>query len=124
MKYTNEERAKIYENLDKIKAYLDELRPNVRESITVDFGPIKTYANFEREQAYHITVDKNEIRGRSGGLVFDFSNANKGTYETSAYTRLDYAVALIQNWGYVKSTVNTEIQNQKKMLDDINNFEI
>lgn len=125
MMYTNEERAKIHENLDKIKEYLDEVRPNLRESVTVDFGPMKTYANFEREKAYHITVDKNEIYGRSGGLTLEYDkNAESTSLSSTVYQRLDYAVALIQNWPTVKATVNTAIQNQKQMLSDINNFEI
>lgn len=124
MMYTKEEREKIYANIDKIKDYLDSLRPNVRESITVNFGPMKTYANFDRESAYHITVDKNYIIGRSGGLVLDFKRKSERESRAPVYDRLDYAVSLIQNWVTIKMTINTAIQNQKQMLEDINNFEI
>lgn len=125
MMYTNEERAKIYENLDKIKEYLDGLRPDVRDAITVDFGPMKTYANFDREQAYHITIDRDEIRGRSGGLVLDYTREDvSSSTRSTVYQRLEYAVALIQNWFTIKATVNTALQAQKQKLDAINNFEI
>lgn len=124
MMYTNEERQKIHENLDKIKAYLDELRPKLREEVTVDFGPITTYANYTREKAYHITISKDGISCREGGLGYDFSKAEKSSWNTTAYTRMDFAVALIQNWFTVKNTVNTAIQTQNMMLEAINNFEI
>ena len=124
MKYTQEERAKIHENLDKIKDYLDGLRPQLRDSVTVDFGPMKTYADFSREQAFHITVRKDEISCRTGGLCFDFSKPEKSAYKATAYSELEYAVSLIQNWFTVKSTVNNAIKEQERMLSDINNFEI
>lgn len=124
MQYTHEERTKIHENLDKIKNYLDGLRPQLRDEVTVDFGPVKTYADFSREPAFHITVDKNGISCRSGGLCFDFEKDDKATYDTSAYTQFDYAVSLIQNWLTVKSCVNNAIKEQDRMLADIKNFEI
>ena len=122
--YSKEEREKIHSNLDKIKAYLDDIRPNLRERVTVDFGPVKTYADWTREQAYHITVSKDGISCRAGGLGFDFSKAEFNCYNATAYSQMDYAVALIQNWHTVKSTVNTAIQNQKNTLNCIHNFEI
>ena len=124
MQYTQEERAKIHENLDKIKSYLDDLRPQLRDDVTVDFGPIKTYANFEREKAFHITVSKDRIGCRSGGLGFDFNRPEQSTYSATAYTQFDFAVSLIQNWFTVKSTVNNAIKEQERMFADINNFEI
>ena len=124
MQYTQEERQKIHENLDKIKNYFDNLRPQLRERVTVDFGPMKTYANFEREKAFHITVDKDGIGCRSGGLGFDFSKAERSVYNATAYTQLDYAVSLIQNWFTVKSCINNAIKEQDRMLADIENFEV
>lgn len=124
MQYTQEERAKIHENLDKIKNYLDDLRPQLRDGVTVDFGPIKTYADFSREQAFHITVRKDGIGCRTGGLCFDFRKPEKSEYGATAYTEYDYAVSLIQNWFTVKSVVNNAIKEQERMFADINNFEI
>ena len=124
MQYTQEERAKIHENLDKIKNYLDDLRPQLRDDVTIDFGPIKTYADFSREPAFHITVGKDRISCRIGGLCFDFRKPEKSEYGATAYTEYDYAVSLIQNWFTVKSTVNNAIKEQERMFSDINNFEI
>lgn len=124
MQYTQEEKTKIHENLDKIKDYLDSLRPQLRDDVTVDFGPIETYYSGNREKAFHITVDKDRISCRTGGLCFDFSKADASVYGTTAYTRFDYAVGLIQNWFTVKSVVNNAIKEQEKMFADINNFEI
>lgn len=125
MMYTKEEKEKIYANIDKIKAYLDEVRPNLRQGVTVDFGPIKTYADYSREPAFHITVDKDEIRGRSGGLYIEYGReATRTSTSATVYDRLEYAVALIQNWQTIKATVHTAIQNQKQTLADIDNFEI
>ena len=125
MLYTSEERAKIHENLDKIKAYLEAASPQLRKSVTVDFGPVQTYANYEREKAYHITISNNEIYGRSGGLGISFDKGGEmSSCSSTAYKRLDYAVALIQNWSTVKASVNNAIKEQQQMLADINNFEI
>lgn len=124
MQYTQEERAKIHENLDKIKGYLDSLRPQIRDDITVDFGPMKHYINSGAERAHHISVRKDGISCRTGGLGFDFSNGEKSAYNATAYNQIDYAVSLIQNWFTVKSTVNNAIKEQERMLTDINNFEI
>lgn len=125
MMYTMEERAKIYANLDKIKEYLEALCPQLRDKVTVDFGPVRTYANFDREKSYHITVSKDGVYGRTGGLGLDFDKASmKSSSRCTAYEQLDYAVALIQNWQTVKTTVNNAIKNQKQMLADIDNFEI
>ena len=122
--YSNEESEKIHSNLDKIKDYLDSIRLNLRDRVTVDFGPVKTYADWSREKAYHITVSKDGISCRSGGLGFDFSKPDPHGYNTTAYTQLDYAVSLIQNWFTVKSTVNNAIKEQERTIADINNFEI
>lgn len=124
MKYSNEEKEKIYSNLDKIKNYLDSIRHNLRDSVTIDFGPMKTYANFNREQAYHLTVSKDDVSCRSGGLGFDFDNPARSAFRTTAYTQIDFAVSLIQNWFTVKSTVNNAIKEQERMIADINNFEV
>ena len=124
MTYSKEEREKIHANLDKIKLYLDCIRSDLRERVTVDFGPVKTYADWSREQAYHITVSKDGISCRKGGLGFDFSKADPINYNTTAYTDLDYAVSLIQNWFTVKSTVNNAIKEQERLLTCIDNFEV
>lgn len=124
MMYSNEEREKIHSNLDKIKDYLDSIRLNLRDRVTVDFGPVKTYADWSREKAYHITVSKDSIICRSGGLGFDFSKPDPHGCNTTAYTQLDYAVSLIQNWFTIKSTVNNAIKEQERLFADINNFEI
>ena len=124
MQYTKEEIQKIHSNLDKIKDYLDGLRPQLRKEVVVDFGPMKTYANFSKEPAYHLAVSKDGIGCRSGGLGFDFSNENKSSFGATAYKQIDYAVSLIQNWFTVKSTVNNAIKEQERMIADINNFEI
>lgn len=124
MMYSKEEKEKIHENLDKIKLYLDCIRQDLREEVTIDFGPMKTYANYSREQAYHITVSKDGISCRSGGLGFDFDDSFKSAYRVTLYTQFDFAVALIQNWFTVKSTVNNAIKEQQRMFECINNFEI
>ena len=124
MTYSKEEKEKIHENLDKIKLYLDCIRQDLRDSVTVDFGPMKTYANYSRELAYHITVSKDGISCRSGGLGFDFDDPFKSAFRATAYSQFDFAVALIQNWFTVKSTVNNAIKEQQRMFECINNFEI
>ena len=124
MTYSKEEKEKIHNNLDKIMLYLDGIRQDLREEVTIDFGPVKTYADWSKEKAYHITVSKDGISCRSGGLGFDFIDPFKSAYRVTAYSQLDFAVALIQNWFTVKSTVNNAIKEQQRMFDCINNFEV
>ena len=125
MMYTQEEKNKIYDNLDKIKEYLKTLQPKIRDRITIDFGEMKTYANFERERAFHLSVDKDTICGRSGGLGMDYTRERIiSSTRASIYDHLDYAVELIQNWQFIKMEINTKIAQQNITIAAINNFEI
>lgn len=125
MMYTQEEKHKIYDNLDKIKAYLETLQSNIRDRITIDFGEMCTYANFDRERKFHLYVDKDEINGRSGGLYMEYTKERiSSSTRASIYNHLDYAVELIQNWQSIKREINTKITQQNEALAAINNFEV
>ena len=125
MTYTQEEKNKIYGILDTIKVYLQTLQPQIRSRITVDFGEMKTYANFDRERKFHLYVDKNEIYGRSGGLgmVYDRERISSST-QASIYDHLDYATELIQNWQSIKREILDKMAQQNTTITAINNFEI
>lgn len=125
MMYTQEEKNKIHDNLDKIKEYLETLQPQIRERITIDFGEFKTYVNGDREKEFHLSVDKENISGRSGGLYMEYAREHtSSSTSASIYSRLDYAVALIQNWHHVKMEINTRIAQQNTTIAAINNFEV
>lgn len=125
MVYTQAEKEKIYDNLDKIKAYLETLQPQIRDRITVDFGAMKTYANWEREKEYHLSIDKTSICGRTGGLGLDYTKERESSStRATMYDQLDYAVSLIQNWRDIKYHILTEIEYQNRTIKVINNFEI
>lgn len=125
MLYTQEEKNKIYDNLDKIKEYLKTLQPKIRDEITVDFGEMKTYANFNREREFHLSVDERDIYGRSGGLSMMYYRANlTSSTQASIYDHLDYAVGLIQNWQYIKTEILGKIGLQNATISAINNFEV
>ena len=125
MMYTSEEKQKIYSNIDKIIAYLLDQRVNVRGKITIDFGPMQTYAGYERETAYHLTIEPYALYGRTGGLHITFEHEDTMSSSwASIYRRIDYAVALIQNWQTIKREIHKEIANQNNIINAINNFEI
>lgn len=125
MMYTQEEKNKIHDNLDKIKEYLETLQPKIRDRITIDFGEMKTYANFERERAFHLSVDKDTICGRSGGLGMEYTRERiSSSTRASIYDHFDYAVALIQNWQSIKMEINTQIAQQNTTIAAINSFEV
>ena len=125
MMYTKEEKEKIYENLDKIKAYLEALQPKIRNRIEIDFGPMKTYANWDREKAYHLYISNENISGRSGGLGLDYEREYTGSSTRSTvYGQLDYAATLISDWSDIKGEINAELINQQRTINAINNFEI
>ena len=125
MMYTAEEKAKIHDNLDKIKIYLQTLQPQIRDRITIDFGNMKTYANYDREREFHLTVGKNEICGRSGGLYMEYTRESiRSSTAASIYDHLDYAVELMNSWKSIKSEILSQIDEQNKSILVINNFEI
>ena len=125
MMYTKEEKEKIYENLDKIKAYLEALQPKIRNRIEIDFGPMKTYANWDREKAYHLYISNENISGRSGGLGLDYEREYVGSStRATVYDQLDYATTLISDWSDIKRQINAELINQQRTINAINNFEI
>ena len=125
MLYTQEEKAKIYENLDRIKECLEMLQPRVRERITVDFGEMKTYASWDREREYHLYLSKDTISGRSGGLGLDYTRERvSSSTRSTVYQHFDYAVALIKNWQYIKRTILSKLEEQNETLAAINNFEV
>ena len=124
MKYSQEEKQKIYNAVDQIKDYIATLQPEIRKYITIDFGSMETYG-YEREYAYHISVHPDEITGRSSGLGIDFTNEVKSSStRASVYTWLEYTVALIENWPYIKKTLLDEIAKQNATIAAINNFKI
>lgn len=125
MLYTQEEKEKIYENLDRIKECLEMLQPRVRDKITVDFGEMKTYANYDREREYHLYLYKDAIRGRVGGLGLDYTRERvSSSTRSTVYQHLDYAVALITNWQYIKRTILNKIEEQNETIAAINSFEV
>ena len=125
MMYTQEEKNKIHENLDKINAYLETLQPKIRDRITVDFGEMKTYMYGDREREFHISIDNRSISGRSGGLGMDYTRESaSSSTRASIYSHLDYAVALIQHWQHIKMEINTRIVQQNTAIAAINNFEV
>lgn len=123
MLYTKQEQEKIHSNLDKIKAYIETMQPRIRDEVYINFGPTRTYVDGTKEKAFHITITRDDITCRTGDLCFDFCKKN-GTRETTAYSRYDYAVSLIENWLHVKICLGTQIQNQERLIELINNFEI
>lgn len=125
MLYTQEEKNKIHENLDKIKEYLETLQPKIRDRITVDFGAIKTYAYGDREREFHIFVEKDNIFGRTGGLCLEYTKEPiRSSTTASVYNWLEYAVALIQNWQFIKREILSKIAEQNETISAISNFEI
>lgn len=124
MLYSKEEKQKIYDAIDQIKAYITTLQPQIRDKITIDFGPIETYANYERESAYHLYVYPDDISGRIGGLGISFAKKKNSSTSSTVYVWLDYTVALIENWPHIKKTLLNEIVKQNATIAAINSFKI
>ena len=123
MMYTKEQKQKICENVDKIKAYIQTVQPQIRGWITVDFGDVKYYGDGP-ECECHLTVHPDEIYGRIGGLriVFDWDEGS--SLSASVYRWFDYTIQLIENWQYIKKTLLEEIAKQQATIDAILNFEV
>ena len=124
MLYSKEEKQKIYDAINQIKAYITTLQPQIRDRITIDFGPIETYANYERESAYHLYVYPDDISGRSGGLGISFTKEENSSTSSTVYVWLDYTVSLIKNWPHIKKTLLDEVAKQNATIAAINNFKI
>lgn len=125
MKYTPEEREKIYANLDAIKAYIErEIQPKITSKIEVDFGEIKSYLDWSKENEFHLYVYPEGIRGRIGGLGISFEKNPEDKYEPTAYKHLDYAIGLLREWHNIKATLHTAVVNENETRNMINNFHI
>lgn len=123
MTYTQAEKEKIYANLDAIKVYIErEIQPHITSKVTVDFGQVKSYADWSREKEFHIYVYPEGMRGRIGGLCISFEKNPKDEYEPTAYKHLDFAVGLLEEWQSIKATLHTSVQNEANTRARINNF--
>lgn len=125
MKYTQEEKEKIYKNLDAIKAYIErEIQPHITAQIAVAFGTLKSYVDGSREQEFHIYVYPEGVRGRIGGLGISFEKNPKDKYEATAYKNIDYAVGLLKEWYAIKATLHTSVENERLTRKLIDNFQV
>ena len=126
MKYTKEEKEKIYENLDTIKAYIEtSIQPYLTSRVTVDFGQVTDYLDGTREKEFHLSVYPHNICCRVGGLGFDFTRDSTRTFTSATpYNRLDYAVGLFNEWNLIKAELYKAVRNEKLTRNLINNFEI
>ena len=124
--YTTEERAKICENTKAIILYLIEKSYALRYPVDIHFGEQETFCDGTTESRYHITINPNcTISGRIGNLGITFDESKKDTsYTTSVYSRTDYAVAMMKNWGLIKAHLFTAMQKQQEELNLINNFTV
>lgn len=123
MRFTSEEKQKMGECVDKIKAYIALLQPKIRDTIQVDFGEYKTYY-FDRERECKIYIDGEDIWGRIGGLRISFEPQKNSSVSSDVYNWLSYTVQLIENWPYIKQEILNEIENRECVLNKINNFEV
>lgn len=124
MKYSQEEKMKIHNAIDQIKAYIATIQPQIRKNIIIDFGPMEQY-QYERERKYHLYIYPDGLSGRIGGLGIEFDkDAESASVITTAYRELEYTVALMQNWKNIKSQILNAIAEQNATIAAINNFEI
>ena len=123
MRFTKEQKIKMGENVDKIKAYIQTLQPQICDIITVDFGELKSY-RFETERECHIYVDRDEIRGRIGGLQISFERQSNSSSSADVYNWLQYTWQLIESWQYIKRALLKEIEKRKAIIETIENFEV
>lgn len=124
MRFTKEQKIKMGENVDRIKAYIQTLQPQICDTITVDFGELKSY-RFETERECHIYVDRDEIRGRIGGLQINFERESSSSSSSAdVYNWLQYTWQLIENWQYIKRKLLEEIEKRKAIIEMIENFKV
>lgn len=124
MIYTQDQKKKIWENVDKIKAFIQTLQPQVLDRIAIDFGEMQTYRMFEREHECHLYVYRDSISGRIGGLPIAFEREESKSVSSNVYDYIDYTVKLIQNWSFIKGQLQAEIEKQHAAISAINNFEV
>ena len=123
MNYTTEQKKQIKENIDKIVEYIEEnILPHITYSYeTGVFGPTETWGRWDenRGQRYYIALNgpyRDKIRFYHGPLWY---NAEE-LVEDVPY----YAVNFLKYWQDAKMYMNTEIANQKEIVEVINNFEV
>lgn len=126
MRYTDEEKQKIAECLDKIVTYIDtEVRPKMHEPI---------YVNISSANSISIPDDGTPIRGNLNSLrvVFAKEDENRSSsfysyysvYSLDSVAIVDYVETLLTYWKAVKENILSQLDRQQRMLDTINNFEL
>lgn len=135
MTYTNEEFEQLKINTKQIEQYLHTLMPNIRESITVEFGGFTErrgpYGMPVREREYELHVGKEKITGGQGGLTLHFvpSPTFKGLtgyielYESKGYGA-QFMAALCNEWQTIKSRILYEYGKQRQTVQSIRNFKL
>lgn len=134
MTLTKEEQEKLHENLKMILDYIQkEIQPKLHGAhIQADFGPMESYPtppNFENR--YHLSVYKDDIVGREGGLTLELSRVVQpddsvimDQNKASFFNQQSAGLALVQNWQVVKAKLHAEIEKLNATREALNNFKI
>lgn len=126
MTLTNEERATLQSNIEKIDAYIrEEIVPLLHgTSVTVDFGPMETYMRGPMEPAYHLTVTLTGISGRTGGLGLSLLPSEGRNCNEDFVSYNSAGIELLKNWPHIKQTLIEHVQSVQKDYDILKNFQI
>lgn len=114
MKLNAQQTKKVASDLRLISKHLTGLQKSVLDEIKVSFAEHCTLFISEKElygtyKTLRVTFDKNE---------------ETTITKMSAYNYKDYAIALIVNWPEVKASIEEQIEEHKKIIQAIENFEV
>lgn len=125
MKYTNEEKKILSDNMRSILAFLKSVNDTNREYITIPFG------DFCESYEYTITIGPYGIYGSAGRASLDIDEediSSKYPRDYHIFTNdtigPDYMAKLCRDWKKVKSAILDRLEKQQNTIKSISNFEL
>jgi hypothetical protein len=119
MQYTEKENAMLQENTARIIAFLDELKPNVRETISITF-----YTDRYGGTPHIINLSSHRITGSVGYVSIKFEEDDTSRDQRDIFKCFDYMARLCHNWKTIKIKIMSEIEYQQELVSAIDNFEL
>ena len=120
MKYTETEKQKIHENIEKIIAFLENITPHTLGNFSIKFNPTERYSL--DISTYGSTTTFTVWKGCNYDLPFCKPTKHEERTIFDDYEgTLDFAVDVLRHWDYIKTTFQEEIARQnetRKLLED------
>lgn len=124
MTLTEQQKQSVLEHTHAIFDYISkEIMPKLTDQVEVGFGktyyPVNHYAT-----QYSIYVSKDEFVVRSGLNTWQDLLTNDDWLSWETNFRFDQMIAILENWGTIKSKLLQAVNKQQQLQTFIQNFAV